>query len=150
MGKLFKFMLAIFALFAIVGPTVIAADGGTDSKYKVRELPAVKSEKTSGKDSHVKVGKKANLKAKPKADPSKSRTSGMGAFRVYNKTGWYMDCYEDGTYVGTVAPWSYATWPAFGPTNMYCKVEFDDGEALNWSFTADVQTNEIYYASPTY
>ncbi|HEY9730849.1 MAG TPA: hypothetical protein V6C89_02990 [Drouetiella sp.] len=149
MARLFKFILAIFAVFAILVPCVSAADEGGDTKFKVRELPAVKSEKISGKDSHIKVGKKANSKEKPKANPAKSRASGWGAFRVYNKTGWYMDVYEDGTYVGTISPWSYATWTAFGSTSMYCKVDFDNGDSLNWSYAADVQTGEIVYAAPS-
>lgn len=149
MEKLFRLMLAMFAVFTFLVPAVNAADDLSDQKYKVRELPAVKAEKLTGKDTHIKNAKHANAVAKPKANPAKTRASGWGAFRIYNKTGWYMDVYEDGSYVGTISPWSYATWTAFGKTSMYCKVDFDNGDSLNWAYVADVQTGEIVYAAPS-
>ncbi len=151
MGKRFKALLAALAVLAFMAPYVNAANEIPDLKFKARELAAVKAVKapSGGKDKNIKVEKPSNSVSKPKANPEKSRASGWGSFRIYNKTGYYMDVYEDGTYAGTISPWSYATWSAFGNTNMYCKVPFDNGDYYHWSFTTDIQTGELAYASPT-
>ncbi|HEY9678751.1 MAG TPA: hypothetical protein V6C76_12130 [Drouetiella sp.] len=148
MSKLLSSFLAFVAVFTLLSAAHAATDDAGANAAKVRELPTVKAEKSqAGKDSNIKIEKATNSASKPKADPSKAR-SGWGSFRVYNKTGFYMDVYEDGTYVGTLAPWSYSTWVAFGSTTVYCKVVFDNGEFMHWMYNADVQANEVVSASP--
>lgn len=152
MGKTLLALFVSLLMCNFIAVSVNAADL-PELKAKVKELPAVKATKEAAgvTDKHIKVEKPTNNEAKPTVNPAKAkgRQWAHGFFRIYNNTGWYMDVYEDGSYVGTISPWSFATWTAYGNTEMYCKVNFTDGSALYWDFLSNVGPGELVTASPS-
>jgi len=101
-------------------------------------------------DSNVKMDMAANSKtgtampAPPDKGGEKGKGMGMGYVEVVfnNFSPWYVKCYVDGDYRGTIAPWGALNFPTGnGATLLYARADFDDGSTYRWG------PRQFYYYS---
>jgi len=92
-------------------------------------------------DTNVKNDMAPNSKSGPAASapPAKGGEKGKGLGPGYaevtfnNFSPWYVKCYVDGNYRGTIAPWGALNFPTGnGPTSLYARADFDDGSSYRW------------------
>jgi hypothetical protein len=152
--------LKFMGLFIVVGlliassiflPGVIAQDtSGTKAEAakaqagaKTAKMEADKAQQAASgaADTNVKTDTATNSKGgqTPPAPPEKGGEKGKGMGPGYvevvfnNYSPWYVKCFVDGNYRGTVAPWGALDFPTGnGPTMLYARADFDDGSSYRW------------------
>jgi hypothetical protein len=116
-----------------------AASTGT-AKMKM-QITKSQSAPAATADPNIKKADATNDKsgAQTPAPPNKGGQKGKGLGPGYvevtfnNFTPWYVNCFVDGLYRGTVAPWGAMTFATGnGVTTLYARADFVDGTALNW------------------
>ena len=127
-----------------------AAKEQTGAKTAKIEADKAKQAEAGAADTNVKTDAATNSKAGPAAPapPDKGGEKGKGMGPGYvevvfnNYSPWYVKCYVDGNYRGTVAPWGALDFPTGnGPTLLYARADFDDGSSYRWG------PHQFYYYS---
>lgn len=106
-------------------------------KANAEVTPAGEVTATKGANPNIKTRRAPNDAtriAKAPVEKGGAATKGAyGSVSVDNWTGYYIDIYMDGDYIGTVSPWGEAsgTFPT-GTHTLYAYAEFSDGSSLEW------------------
>jgi len=117
------------------------AKSQTAAKTSKMESDKAKQAAAGESDTNVKNDVATNSKSGPAAPapPDKGGEKGKGLGPGYaevvfnNYSPWYVKCYVDGNYRGTVAPWGALNFPTGnGPTLLYARADFDDGGSYRW------------------
>ena len=133
----------------------VSAQNKTAAKQATAKTAKLESDKAQqaaagAEDSNVKMDMAANSKsgtaapAPPDKGGDKGKGMGMGYVEVVfnNYSPWYVKCYVDGNYRGTIAPWGALNFPTGnGATMLYARADFDDGSTYRWG------PRQFYYYS---
>jgi hypothetical protein len=131
-------------LFACLLVTLACFAGGLVTASPAQHKGHAKSGKDAGKavavrgeDSNIKrdEGKNSNS-AKPKRPARKGGPKARGSIvtlHIDNQTKWYIKIYNNGDYMGTVAPYGDNYYDAeTGTHTLYGRADFDDGSVTRW------------------
>ena len=94
----------------------------------------VRGDDTNVKSDEGKNDKSANPVRPPKKGGDKTRGAGVGVIHIDNQTKWTVRMYNNGEYVGTVAPYGDLYYNAENGTHrLYAKAPFPDpSDDLTW------------------
>lgn len=118
-----------------------SAKSQTGAKTSKIESDKAQQAEAGASDTNVKNDVATNSKggsaapAPPDKGGEKGRGFGLGYVEVIfnNYSPWYVKCYVDGNYRGTIAPWGALNFPTGnGPTLLYARADFDDGSTYRW------------------
>jgi len=143
----------LMGLFMIVGliyaSTLFMPGVGAQNKNGAKGKPGttkMESDKATqaeagATDTNVKTETATNSKtgqtapAPPDKGGEKGKGLGPGYVEVIfnNYSPWYVQCFVDGNYRGTIAPWGALNFPTGnGATLVYARAVFDDGSSYRW------------------
>lgn len=126
MTKINISIVMLFILF-FAGNTLFTSTFAQDKKPV--DLNSTTVEKSRGENPNIKSGVPTN-DDNPMAEPEKERGS-LCMIDFNNYTGYYVEIYVNGYYMGTVAPWGYFPVDAYaGYTSIYC---ITSGGTYEWS-----------------
>ncbi len=117
------------------------AKGQTGAKTSKLESDKAQQAAAGDSDANIKNEAATNSKSGPAAPapPDKGGEKGKGLGPGYvevifnNYSPWYVKCFVDGNYRGTVAPWGALNFPTGnGATTLYARADFDDGSTYRW------------------
>lgn len=144
-------LMGLFMLASLIWASTIFLQGASAQKNtnksqagtKTSKVESDKAQQTAAgeSDANIKTEMATNSKSGPAAPapPDKGGEKGKGFGLGYvevtfnNFSPWYVKCYVDGNYRGTVAPWGALTFPTGnGATTLYARADFDDGSTYRW------------------
>jgi len=117
----------LLGLFLVFGPVFIANSFSQEKKSV--EINGTQVEKARGENPNIISGVPTDDES-PMPEPEKERGS-LCMIDFNNYTGYYVEIYVNGYYMGTVAPWGYYPVDAYaGYTTIYC---ITSGGTFEWS-----------------
>ena len=130
--------IALVASLALLGACRTAPEPAVTPSTSTVTLSRTTSRGTAAEDENVRMDRRENEKdaTAPAEVVNPHETTRGGAYcevHFLNYTGYYLDLYVDGSYVGTVSPGrNWLTSAYAGPTRAYARARFNDGSYLSW------------------
>jgi len=141
-----RFKISFLSIVFLAAVSMVALNTTVtyaQEKDKVVTDNASKS-RGSGEDENVKDAKAHNNPDIMGQDMEKTRTATTKVI-VKNKTGWYVDVYNDGYFQGTISPYGDGYFYDYGDSiKLYAKAVFDDGSYYYWG--PKYVSNDEYYS----
>ena len=118
-------LVAIAAVLLSAGIRALAGPVSTHSQTMITRSKVTKGTPAGA----IKIAKGHNTRGK---EVHQKRAS-IATVHISNRTGWYVDCYIDGDFVGQVGPYG-VLYPRIssGNHNFYSILHFDDGSQQAW------------------
>ena len=141
-----RFKISFLSILFLAAISMVALNTTVTYAQEKEKTVTDKATKSrgGGEDENIKMAKPHNNPDLYGKEREKTRTATTKVI-VKNKTGWYIDVYNDGNYQGTVSPYGDAYFYDYGDIiQLYAKAVFDDGSYYYWGPKSI--SNDQYYS----